>query len=49
MMHVWFCFANPCRDARDLPSLDADGKVPSNLAEDYGELIMQADGFAQVN
>lgn len=47
----WMCVVgvqHHFRDARDLPSLDADGKAPKNLAEDYGELIMQADGFAQV-
>jgi hypothetical protein len=25
-----------------------DGKVPPNLSETHGELIMSADGFAQV-
>ena len=36
------------QDARGLPSMDADGKCPKDLAEKYGEMIMAADGFAQV-
>ncbi len=35
------------KDARGLPSLD-NGKAPKDLAEKYGGMIMEADGFAQV-
>jgi H+-transporting ATPase len=31
-----------------LPTLDEDGKAPSDLVEQYGEYIKNADGFAQV-
>ncbi len=36
------------KDAKGLPSLDAEGKAPKDLASKYGEMIMGADGFAQV-
>lgn len=36
------------KDAHGLPSLDADGKVPKGMVESHGQLIMEADGFAQV-
>ncbi len=35
-------------NADGLPKFDADGKVPSNLGEKYGQMILDADGFAQV-
>eukprot|EP00668_Euglena_longa_P006323 GGOE01007532.1.p1 GENE.GGOE01007532.1~~GGOE01007532.1.p1 ORF type:complete len:984 (-),score=237.59 GGOE01007532.1:877-3756(-) len=35
--------------AKDLPHLGADGKVPSDLVEKYGQYILNADGFAQVH
>ena len=35
--------------AEGLPSLDPKTKLkPLNLANDYGDLILNADGFAQV-
>lgn len=36
------------RGAEDLPSLDEDGKIPKGLGEKYGNMIIEADGFAQV-
>ncbi|GAB4816895.1 hypothetical protein N2152v2_003941 [Parachlorella kessleri] len=35
-------------NADGLPKMDADGKIPSDLGEKYGHLILEADGFAQV-
>lgn len=35
-------------DATGLPSMEADGNIPSDLGEKYGQMIIQADGFAQV-
>lgn len=35
-------------DASGLPKLDKDGKIPDDLGRKYGEMIIQADGFAQV-
>ena len=37
------------REPKGLPSMDPDGKVPKDLCEKYGELIMGADGFAQAS
>mmetsp|Transcript_34189 Transcript_34189/g.75828 ORF Transcript_34189/g.75828 Transcript_34189/m.75828 type:complete len:1030 (+) Transcript_34189:195-3284(+) len=36
------------RDAKGLPSMDADGKVPKDLGKNFGAQIVDADGFAQV-
>ncbi|MEW5303187.1 MAG: hypothetical protein WDW36_005903 [Sanguina aurantia] len=36
------------QDAAGLPSLEGGGKVPDTLGAQYGEMIMHADGFAQV-
>lgn len=33
---------------QDLPTMDADGNVPDDLGKKYGEMIVRADGFAQV-
>jgi H+-transporting ATPase len=35
-------------DAAGLPSMDKDGKIPKDLGEKYGKMILEADGFAQV-
>ncbi len=35
-------------DAAGLPTMDADGKIPKDLGEKYGKMILEADGFAQV-
>lgn len=35
-------------NADGLPKFDADGKIPSDLGEKYGRMILEADGFAQV-
>lgn len=34
--------------AEVLPSYEVGQKVPSTLHEQYGTLVLQADGFAQV-
>ncbi|GFR41408.1 hypothetical protein Agub_g2091 [Astrephomene gubernaculifera] len=31
-----------------LPTIDAEGKAPKDLGKNYGKVIMEADGFAQV-
>lgn len=36
------------QDAQGLPTLDADGNVPKDLGKKYGQMILAADGFAQV-
>lgn len=36
------------KDAKGLPGMDADGKVPKDLGKNFGQMIMEADGFAQV-
>ena len=36
-------------DAAGLPTMDADGKIPKDLGEKYGKMIIEADGFAQVS
>ncbi|GBG79770.1 P-type H[+]-ATPase [Chara braunii] len=36
------------RGVQGLPSLGADGKVPKDLGEKYGQMILSCDGFAQV-
>jgi len=36
------------KDAKGLPCMGPDGKPPKNLDRDFGDLIMHADGFAQV-
>ena len=35
-------------DAAGLPTMAADGKVPKDLGKKYGNMILAADGFAQV-
>lgn len=35
-------------DASGLPTMDAEGKIPKDLGEKYGRMIIEADGFAQV-
>ncbi|KAI8475078.1 MAG: hypothetical protein J3K34DRAFT_517717 [Monoraphidium minutum] len=35
-------------DAANLPTMDADGKIPKDLGKKYGKMILEADGFAQV-
>jgi hypothetical protein len=35
-------------DAAGLPTMDADGKIPKDLAQKYGTMMIEADGFAQV-
>jgi hypothetical protein len=35
-------------DAAGLPTMDADGKIPKDLAQKYGQMMIEADGFAQV-
>ncbi|KAG1661530.1 hypothetical protein FOA52_000040 [Chlamydomonas sp. UWO 241] len=35
-------------DAKGLPSMTAEGKVPKDLAKTHGNMVMAADGFAQV-
>ena len=35
-------------DAAGLPVLEEGGKIPPNLGEKYGRMILEADGFAQV-
>lgn len=35
-------------DAAGLPELDENGKAPSDLKDKYGQMILDADGFAQV-
>jgi hypothetical protein len=35
-------------DAANLPTMDADGKIPKDLGKKYGKMILDADGFAQV-
>ncbi len=35
-------------NAKGLPGLPADGKVPSDLGQKYGAMILAADGFAEV-
>jgi H+-transporting ATPase len=35
-------------DAAGLPELDENGKAPADLKEKYGNMILEADGFAQV-
>lgn len=35
-------------DAAGLPVLEEGGKIPANLGEKYGRMILEADGFAQV-
>ncbi len=35
-------------NAKGLPSLPADGKVPNDLGKKYGPMILAADGFAEV-
>jgi hypothetical protein len=35
-------------DAANLPTMDADGKIPKDLGKNYGKMILDADGFAQV-
>lgn len=37
------------QDAAGLPNLDKDGKVPKDLGKKYGQMILAADGFAQVS
>ena len=38
------------KSAEGLPMLDPDTKEkPQNLARDYGDMCLAADGFAQVN
>jgi H+-transporting ATPase len=34
--------------AEGLPTMDADGKIPKDLGKNYGKMILEADGFAQV-
>ena len=34
--------------ANKLPSFDASEGIPKDLAEKYGDMILEADGFAQV-
>lgn len=36
------------KDAKGLPSMDADGKIPKDLGKNFGQLILEADGFGQV-
>lgn len=36
------------KDAKGLPSMDADGKIPKDLGKNFGEIILDADGFGQV-
>lgn len=40
--------ASHLQDATRLPCMDEHGKLPPNFARTHGELIMWADGFAQV-
>ncbi|KIY97910.1 H+-transporting ATPase [Monoraphidium neglectum] len=35
-------------DAANLPTMDADGKIPKDLGKNYGKMILESDGFAQV-
>jgi hypothetical protein len=35
-------------NAKGLPGLPADGKVPNDLGKKYGPMILAADGFAEV-
>ena len=35
-------------DAAGLPELDENGKAPADLKDKYGQMILAADGFAQV-
>jgi hypothetical protein len=35
------------KDSKGLPSMGSDGKVPKDLAKNFGQMIMEADGFAQ--
>lgn len=35
-------------NAEGLPKMDAEGKIPKDLGEKYGQMILDADGFAQV-
>ncbi len=36
------------KDAKGLPSMDAEGKIPKDLGKTFGQMILEADGFAQV-
>ena len=36
------------KDAKGLPNMDADGKIPKDLGKNFGQMIMEADGFGQV-
>mmetsp|Transcript_14681 Transcript_14681/g.43032 ORF Transcript_14681/g.43032 Transcript_14681/m.43032 type:complete len:940 (+) Transcript_14681:400-3219(+) len=36
------------KDAKGLPSMGEDGKVPKDLHKTHGAMMMEADGFAQV-
>jgi hypothetical protein len=36
-------------DAANLPTMDADGKIPKDLGKNYGKMILESDGFAQVS
>ena len=35
------------KGSENLPSMQADGKIPKDLGKKYGKIIMEADGFAQ--
>jgi hypothetical protein len=35
-------------NAKGLPMMEADGKVPTDLGQKYGRMILEADGFAEV-
>ena len=37
------------KDAKGLPTMEAGGKVPKDLGEKYGAMILEADGFAQAS
>lgn len=36
------------KNAKGLPTMAADGTIPKDLGEKYGQMILEADGFAQV-
>ncbi len=35
-------------NAKGLPTLGSDGKVPDDLGQKYAQMILEADGFAEV-